>query len=885
MTTIQEIVEATRSRRYPIDVLIELNKQLPKLLCALKKFSADAWRVQLLKAPDGKRDKDKIWFPADYPAVGVRKVMDIPSHEIPSDPLSGEDDVLYRGNAVKKKVQKLQDVNPTRQPQEPPKGVLTQQDAGFARFLKEVASPPHKRVTAGGRVVPNEPSSAHFKRSSNQRVGQTMPLQHQPAFSPMPGAANTTYYVISPDSYTLGPNGEIWFHNPNPQQQQQQLNTAAVSGAFQQPGQQLQQIPLITVPSNQLPNIQTAMQRANESGWGMPGNPNFVPNFPLENTTNAASNIRTPRVIFPIGSQFEFEQNQQALRNRLAQLRYEMSNLDYMSREDAERKILETRLVGEQMENFKQVWELQCQLAESANAPIGRDELLQMWEASLANPDSEFISHAAECMGQEDGPNGKEYENGEAPADDGSRPGKGGRHVSFSMDSSAAASADVSSQPGISSGSTREGGSQREAIEREMKLKKLCVSTGMPVAEAEVTKIPRERYAFEGQIRDMTNVVKTFFCNASGAQLDSVAADHFDPTHPLCYMNDDKKNFAMETYNDMRPGEDKSQARGRAKRVGGEKKSVGVEIEKNADGTIEPPRENRKYGAKGHTAKQTSAQLSLAAIYYNDAKAKKQTDKMDETTIRKGSESQKRVVGHGLDEENMTEAEVMKVVKNREAQKSFLDAMLKDPRYADGTVPPPEFFDHLIKEQVKKHRVRADYVPASQRKGENDNLESQGPAARQPSLKGVISPPVSYSMTAQATHQTDERAKGKGKEHGGAMGLARRSSHNLPAGPLRQASRPMPPALVALPPSQKSAGVGLAPKPSHNAPPVLTRLSSHGTTQQSEHTQPQQGSGGGSSGARVGSRAKHDAEVHAFFERIKVEEELAIAAYEAQNPL
>ena len=43
---------------------------------------------------------------------------------------------------------------PTRRPVSPPGADLVQQHAGFQRFLKEHASPPHHRVTAGGRIVP-----------------------------------------------------------------------------------------------------------------------------------------------------------------------------------------------------------------------------------------------------------------------------------------------------------------------------------------------------------------------------------------------------------------------------------------------------------------------------------------------------------------------------------------------------------------------------------------------------------------------------------------------------------------------------------------------------------------------------------------------------------
>jgi hypothetical protein len=80
--------------------------------------------------------------------------------------------------------------------------------------------------------------------------------------------------------------------------------------------------------------------------------------------------IRTPRVHFPIGSRFDYEQNQQALRDRLAQLTYEMDNLHYLSQEEAELKRLEKELVEDQIEQFRQVWELQTYLAGGADAPL-----------------------------------------------------------------------------------------------------------------------------------------------------------------------------------------------------------------------------------------------------------------------------------------------------------------------------------------------------------------------------------------------------------------------------------------------------------------------------------------------------------------------------------
>lgn len=48
---------------------------------------------------------------------------------------------------------------PLRQPRAPPRTPRAQQNEGFARFLKQYASPPHHRVTAGGKIVPAGPLS------------------------------------------------------------------------------------------------------------------------------------------------------------------------------------------------------------------------------------------------------------------------------------------------------------------------------------------------------------------------------------------------------------------------------------------------------------------------------------------------------------------------------------------------------------------------------------------------------------------------------------------------------------------------------------------------------------------------------------------------------
>lgn len=62
---------------------------------------------------------------------------------------SSEVDALYDATFIR----------PLRQPLDPPYPTLIQKHAGFARFLKQHASPPHHRVTAGGRIVPAGPLS------------------------------------------------------------------------------------------------------------------------------------------------------------------------------------------------------------------------------------------------------------------------------------------------------------------------------------------------------------------------------------------------------------------------------------------------------------------------------------------------------------------------------------------------------------------------------------------------------------------------------------------------------------------------------------------------------------------------------------------------------
>ena len=68
-----------------------------------------------------------------------------------SVPLSDDEDAASSGGVALPPINQI--LEPSRQPNFPPPSCLTQEHQGFARFLREHASPPHTRVTAGGRIV------------------------------------------------------------------------------------------------------------------------------------------------------------------------------------------------------------------------------------------------------------------------------------------------------------------------------------------------------------------------------------------------------------------------------------------------------------------------------------------------------------------------------------------------------------------------------------------------------------------------------------------------------------------------------------------------------------------------------------------------------------
>ncbi|KAI9845693.1 MAG: hypothetical protein M1838_001653 [Thelocarpon superellum] len=402
MTTTQEVAAATESRVYTIETLLGLEKTIGIFKCPLQAFSAEAWRAQLLKAPVGKSNGGKVWFPADYPRYTVHKRSEVPSREIPcgtpTESHRSDDDAILAGSAHAKEVSVDQASLPRRQPSSRSKGA-PQKDEGFARFLREVASPTHHRVTAGGRIVPADlppmNMNAHQYLHAAPSGVSSRALDGGP-YLPYPILTTTLtsgqgqmFYYIKEGDFHWAPNGEVVLHDDP----WRRTSGTPQHGVFHLPAQCLPE-GFIGYPATegQQANVPNALPYASPNwqgpGHGAPGpdaiGPRLVvPNFPtpravspasttsqspLEQTTTA-QNIRTPRVSFPIGSQFEFDQNQRALQSRLSQIAHEMATVTLMSREETERKLVEKHLIEQQLEHISQVWTLQNQMASKENTP------------------------------------------------------------------------------------------------------------------------------------------------------------------------------------------------------------------------------------------------------------------------------------------------------------------------------------------------------------------------------------------------------------------------------------------------------------------------------------------------------------------------------------
>ncbi|KAK2803257.1 hypothetical protein FQN51_003674 [Onygenales sp. PD_10] len=109
---------------------------------------------------------------------------------------------------------------PSRQPQNAPQGNLAQADAGFARFLKEHASPKHHRVTAGGRIVPMNLSASPAPefRIPAKRTEQSDPKKACSTCPPSGESKTPTLADLKPD-------------NDKPQNQEPYLKKAGQNGS------------------------------------------------------------------------------------------------------------------------------------------------------------------------------------------------------------------------------------------------------------------------------------------------------------------------------------------------------------------------------------------------------------------------------------------------------------------------------------------------------------------------------------------------------------------------------------------------------------------------------------------------------------------------------
>ncbi|PGH02270.1 hypothetical protein GX51_04710 [Blastomyces parvus] len=160
----------TKSRRYEIRTLLDIGRRLGARSDS-SAYSAKTIDVASLRH---RRENSGSRVLTEKP-VNRRRISS-------SFSMSNEDGLLLtQSNNVQ---------YPRRQPLNAPQGTLAQSDAGFARFLKEHASPKHHRVTAGGRIVPMNLASSpapEFKlpvKSSEQfelRKPNNKYLQNRPS--------------------------------------------------------------------------------------------------------------------------------------------------------------------------------------------------------------------------------------------------------------------------------------------------------------------------------------------------------------------------------------------------------------------------------------------------------------------------------------------------------------------------------------------------------------------------------------------------------------------------------------------------------------------------------------------------------------------------------
>jgi len=91
-----------------------------------------------------------------------------------------------------KRTEPREQIEPCRQPVHPPDTPLAQIHAGFRRFLKEHSSPPHSRVTAGGRIVPVGPHGSALPSLNPSSIADVIHGQAPAQATSIPQVASTT---------------------------------------------------------------------------------------------------------------------------------------------------------------------------------------------------------------------------------------------------------------------------------------------------------------------------------------------------------------------------------------------------------------------------------------------------------------------------------------------------------------------------------------------------------------------------------------------------------------------------------------------------------------------------------------------------------------------
>ncbi|KAI9874961.1 MAG: hypothetical protein M1830_009081 [Pleopsidium flavum] len=160
-----------KKRAYDIPTLLELGGKVTKP-CHPSKFTSDAVSANILKSAN-------IATSNNSRARGLSNISNVSM-------ASETEEILFKRNGPKEQNY------PSRQPEGPPETPLAQIHAGFRKFLKEHSSPPHNRVTAGGRIVPVLPHASAPPSFNLSSIDDVIQGQAQATAANIPSTADLT---------------------------------------------------------------------------------------------------------------------------------------------------------------------------------------------------------------------------------------------------------------------------------------------------------------------------------------------------------------------------------------------------------------------------------------------------------------------------------------------------------------------------------------------------------------------------------------------------------------------------------------------------------------------------------------------------------------------